>query len=124
MNAFDLLDAFNWIDKIEGAITRLVWRDAGHQMRVPHDCGHTGQELEDVLARYGVAVAGRRANSTHLIFYVKRRQARWAEHVLLRAGVTPDSAQVDASNAGAYQRHNGTMPRPWSDNAQHPRRHR
>lgn len=124
MSTFDLLDMFNWIDRIEGALARLVWRDAGHQMRVPHDCGHTGQELEDILRGYGVDIAGRRVTSKHLIFFVKQRQARWAEHVLLRAGVTPDSRQVDASNAGAYQRHGGAMPRPWSENAQHPRRHR
>ena len=113
----DIAGGMNWIDRIEGLITRLRWRDVGHEITITRaDKGGTlsGVEVESTLRRYGVRVCGRLHDSKTLSFTVKRRQARWAEYVLLRAGVPLESRLYDSRNMDWAARHSG-LPRAWAD---------
>lgn len=111
----DILDLFNLIDRLEGLLTGLRYGDMGRTVRLDGRAGWTGAQAEELLRRYGVVVYGRRITSREIIFQVKNRQARWAEHVLLRAGAPVVSGEIDASNRGAQERHHGTLPTPWRD---------
>lgn len=114
MSWLDLLDLFNVIDRIQGALMAAHYGGGTHTFKITHDEGHVAQDYEDMLRKRGVAVFGRRITGKYLIFSVKARQARWAEHILMRAKAPLVSRPVDPSNAGAGQRHSG-LPRPWSD---------
>ena len=115
MSILDLLDAFNFIDRAQGLLAGIYYGGGSHQFRIEHGEASTGQDYEDMLRKRGVAVFGRRVTSKLLIFNVKARQARWAEHILVRAGAPIVSSRVDASNDGASERHGGTLPVPWSE---------
>ena len=115
MNMLDFLDAFNFIDRIQGALAAAYYGGGTHTFRIEHGDKATGADYEAMLRKRGVAVFGRRVTSKLLIFSVKRRQARWAEHILVRAGAPIVSRQVDKSNAGASERHGGSLPVPWSE---------
>ena len=115
MNWLDFLDTFNFIDRIQGALAAMYYGGGVHTFKIEHEEKRVAQNFEDMLRKRGVAVFGRRVTSKYLIFSVKARQARWAEHILIRAGAPIVSRQVDASNAGASERHGGTLPVPWSE---------
>lgn len=125
MSIMDLLDdfvfgPFNLIDRIEGILTGIRYRDLGHQFAIPRaDKGGplTLAEIEDLLARYSVAVYGRTHDANRMYFHVKKRQARWAEHILLRAGAVLNSPPVDARSAHWASRHQGPPP-AWRDKLQ------
>lgn len=51
------------------------------------DVSQTGGDMERRLTEVGVRVCGRRVLDDEFICYVRRRQAKWAEQVLLRAGI-------------------------------------
>jgi len=115
----DALGAMDWIDRLEGVITRLRWRDPGHGIAMTRaDKGGTlsGVETEETLRRYGVRVCGRGFDSRRLYFMVKRRQARWAEYLLLRAGVPLENPLHDPRVAAQAARHAG-LPPAWADRA-------
>lgn len=124
MSILDLLDDFvfgpcNLIDRAEGLISGIRYGDLGCQFAIPRaDKGgpYTLTEVEDLLARYGVAVFGRTHDANHMYFKVKKRQARWAEYLMLHAGVELTTPTVDARNPGYAASHApGWMPRPWSE---------
>lgn len=122
MNWLDLLDSFNWIDRLEGLVMALRYGDLGQTVKVDHTPGQTGSDLEAMLKRYGIVVYGRRVTSKHLIFRVKSKQARWAEYLLLRARA-PVSTQFDGRNAGWAGRHiPGSLPPAWQDRPKRKRR--
>lgn len=127
MNFLDLLDMFNIIDRVQGAVMGAYYGGGVHTFKIEHEDKRVGQDFEDMLRKRGVAVFGRRVTGKHLIFNVKARQARWAEHILTRAGAPIVSKQVDASNNGASERHGGQLPPAWVDrpaSEQRPRRKR
>ncbi len=113
MNALlDILDAVNVVDRLGGLILSI--RHGGAHTFAIDRTKHTGQQVEDVLKRYKIAVFGRRITSTHAILSVPNKQARWAEYVMLRAGIVPDGPLIDARNAPWAGRHApGQAPRPW-----------
>ncbi len=127
----DLLDQYvfgplNLLDRLEGLLSAGRHRDAGHEIAIPRvDKGgkFSLNEVRDLLRRYGVATYGRRFDAHHMYIRVKKRQARWAEYVLLRAGVELGNPLYDPRNAGYPARHPpGTMPRAWADRSRaHPR---
>ena len=115
MKWLDLLDAFNLIDRVEGLIMGLFYRDMGRTVRVLHSEEATGNEYEALLKRYHVVVYGRRATSKYLIFQVKTKQAKWAEYLLLRAGA-PVVTTFDHRNVKWAGRHApGKLPPAWQD---------
>lgn len=124
MSIMDLLDdfvfgPFNLIDRAEGLLSGIRYKDMGRQFAIPRvDKGgpFTLAEIEDLLARYGVAVYGRTHDANHMYFHVKKRQARWAEYLMLHAGVELCNATVDERNpCYAASHETGWMPRPWSE---------
>lgn len=80
---------------------------------------HSLNDVEALLKGYGVPIFGRTHDATCMYFSVKKRQARWAEYVMLQAGVELNNATFDRRNPGYVGTHGpGWMPAPWSD---HPR---
>ncbi|CAG0935556.1 hypothetical protein TFLX_04398 [Thermoflexales bacterium] len=57
-----------------------------------------GIDVERLLQRHGVKVWDRGIAGDDFYFCVKRRQVKWAEYLLLRAGVPVTSALVDSRN--------------------------
>jgi len=118
----DLPAQLDVIDRIEGIVSTFVnadWagarrRDGGigvinefidclafanaPTVRVSRDSSWSGLEIERLLRRHGVKVWNRGIIGDELYFCVKRRQARWAEYLLLRAGVPVTSALIDSRN--------------------------
>ncbi len=125
MSLMDLLDdlvmgPMNVIDRIEGLLSGIRYGDLGHQFAIPRlDKGGnlSLNEVEEILNQYGIAVYGRTHDATNMYFLVKRRQAGWAEYILLHAGVQLVGPRVDPRNPGYVERHQaGWMPIPWSQN--------
>ena len=114
MQWLDLLDLFNWIDRVEWLAMALRYRDLGRTVKVEHNKTNTGNDYEKMLRRYGVVVFGRRATSRYLIFSVKTAQAQWAEYLLHRAGA-PVVTTIDHRNATWARRHGGQLPPAWRD---------
>lgn len=120
----DVLAYFDPIDRIEGLVSTFLnadWRGAYKRhgrlgvLRefiaciASHNCptiyiarrsSWRGIDVERLLKRHGVKLWDRGlANRDELYFCVKRRQARWAEYVLKRAGVTCRCEMTDPRNA-------------------------
>ncbi|MBI4789028.1 MAG: hypothetical protein HY782_18505 [Chloroflexi bacterium] len=72
---------------------------------VERDSGWSGIEIERLLFRYGVRVWGRGFLDDRLFFRVKKRQARWAEYVLLRCAAPIAGAPFDSRNYDYAERH-------------------
>lgn len=112
----DLLDKFNWIDRIIGLamMLRYGW---GKQIRIRHakpdksgrtPVSQTGNSYAGVLGRYKIPVYYRRVTGTHLIFNVPTKQWQWAVDLL-----TVEGAQVEHDARLWATRRNGKMPTPW-----------
>ncbi len=113
-----VLGPLNLLDWIEGFANAAIYQDFGYEFAIPRsDKGGawTLNEMRCLLASYGVATYGRRFDSLNMYIRVKNRQARWAEYVLLHAGVELLNPSFDQRNAGYVAKHApGWMPRPWS----------
>lgn len=145
MNIVDLLDAFNWMDRIEGAVSSLLhadWKGASKQgvggipaeflrtvtganawtFYIPRDSGWCGSQAEALLRHYGVRLWGRRVTSQHSILSVEERQANWAEYLLLRRGVPLDGRLFNQENQRyAIKYAPGDQPPAWADRGREPR---
>ena len=135
----DMLGPFNLIDRIEGLFMALRHGDYGEAAKggvlgyagegasslagantfrfaLLRSGNHSLNEVEALLRGYGVRVFGRTHDATCMYFSVKKRQARWAEYVMLQAGVELSNAAFDHRNPGYVGTHDpGWMPAPWSD---------
>jgi len=67
-------------------------------IRVHRHAGWSGDQIEDLLFHFGVRIWGRGFSKNDYSFYVKERQARWAEYVLLCQGVPVTSRLYDPRN--------------------------
>jgi hypothetical protein len=123
MSILDFLDDYlfgpcNLIDRLEGLVRGMAYQDFGHKFTVRYaDRGgrHTRAEIEALLARYGIAVYGRTHDANCMHFLVKKRQASWAEYILLHAGVEVTSPLIDPRNQAYVAQHPpGWLPRPWN----------
>lgn len=65
---------------------------------VPRNAGYRGIEIERLLTRHGVRIWGRGFLGDFLYFRVKKRQARWAEYLLWRAGIPVVSQPFNPRN--------------------------
>ncbi len=108
----------NLLDVIEGFVHGLVYGDFGYQIilrRVDKGGSHRMSDAIKILKSYGVNAFWFGFDSQKMYFRVKKRQARWAEYVLLHAGVELLNPAFDHRNAGYAANHApGWMPRPWS----------
>lgn len=134
---FDLLDIaryFDPIDRFEGAISTFLnadWAGAirrqgpagllteftacltSHNaptIRVSRQSSWRGIDIERLLTRYGIRVWDRGASGAELYFCVKRRQVKWAEYVLLRAGVPVTSVPAEPRNSQWAAPYSGPPP--------------
>jgi hypothetical protein len=80
----DLMDAIDIIDKLDGVLFAIRKRGGVTISVARTPGGPTGSQLESVLRRYGVPIAGRSVNSQRISFVVSARQARWARYLLSR----------------------------------------
>jgi len=104
MSIDDLLDKFNWIERIDGLLFAVhsfslrrrshkgrkvgCWRIDPGVKRIEIDRrSHSGAEAERALRRAHIEVRGRGVNGKCAYFYVYTRQYRWALYILLREGV-------------------------------------
>jgi hypothetical protein len=145
MNIVDLLDAFNWMDRIEGAVSSLIhadWKGARKHgavgipveflrtvtganawaFHIPRSSGWYGSEAEALLKHYGVRLWGRRVTSQHSIISVEERQANWAEYLLLRRGIPLEGRLFNPDNQRYAQKYApGDQPPAWVDRGREPR---
>lgn len=105
-------DFINWLDGFTG---QLVHGEL-HRFTFSTATGFTGIEVEQLLHQYGIRIWGREVSSAdELAFFVKSKQAVWAEYLLCRAGVPLTGKYLDPRNEQYRQRHApGSMPTPWS----------
>lgn len=129
----DYLGGFNVIEHLLGLINGIRHGDMiGHKITLPR------LEFEDVRERYSYPENGRHWNMNdvreilhayHIPTYalgfdesttfchVPKRQARWAEYLLARAGCPVAMATVDSRNQqwASNPKHGGQMPTRWED---------
>ncbi len=125
----ELLASLDVIDRIEGFIATFRYADwdrAYHArgvnglldeffaclmtlncwtIRVNRHTGWSGDQIQDLLAHYGVRVWGRGFTTKDYFFSVKERQARWAEYVLLCQGIPVTSRLYDPRNREYAERY-------------------
>ena len=83
---------------------------------VPIESDWSGGEIERFLNHYGIIVWGRRVTGSHRIVTVKRRQAVWAEYLLLRRGISLSEPFCNPANVRYAQQHApGDQPPAWAD---------
>jgi hypothetical protein len=133
----DIMRGFDPLDRLEGAISTFLnadWHGAwkrGGVVGVISEVGacvlaynaptiHVsranarGADVERLLAEYGIRIWDRGAWKTELYFCVKRRQVKWAEYVLKRAGYTTTREDYDPRNTEWAARHTTPVP-AWKD---------
>jgi hypothetical protein len=140
MKLDDFLDAFNWIVRIEGFVSSLLHFDkraaregapvlgfasqlalsatgaANWTFHVPRDQGCTGMDVERLLAHYAIPIWCRRVTGKHFILTVPRRQANWAEYLILRRGMSLDGTLFNPDNQRYAQKYApGDQPPAWVD---------
>ena len=120
----DLLDDYilgplNLLDAFEGWLYAVKYQDTGYELAIP--CMDKGgkfslNEVRALLRHYGIATYGRRFDAQNMYIRVKKRQARWAEYILLHAGVELRNPTFDRRNPGYVAQHEpGWMPTAWAD---------
>jgi hypothetical protein len=72
---------------------------------VQRHAGWDGAEIEALLMRHGVRIWGRGFIGERIYFRVKKRQARWAEYLLLRRGISVTSSPFDPRNPKYAERY-------------------
>jgi len=91
MNLLEFLGCFDWISPcvaiLEGIANGDPFGTKSWTFYVPLDSSWTGAQIEKLLRQHGVKIWARMIHAGDLFFRVRRRQAEWAEYVLLRAGV-------------------------------------
>lgn len=98
-------------EAMSATIGNTSWR-----FEVPRGQGLSGTDIEHILNRYGITVWNRGVNRHSYFFNVKKRQARWAEYLIMQKSIKLISTPFDERNAGYPERHPmGWMPRPWSE---------
>ena len=149
MNISDIPAYFDPIDRIEGVIYTFLNADWDGAYRrsgiaglaaellsclISHNAptilvsrysGWRCIDIERLLKRHGVKVWDRSLAGDNLAFSVKRRQVKWAEYLLLRAGVPVTSALNEPANR-RYTEHYAPGSEPLSrlgrSNGRQPRR--
>lgn len=114
----DVIGSINVIEEFIGLVRATIYGDVGYEFRIRRiDKGgkHSMPEIKGILRNYGVATFWYGFSGGNIRFRVKKRQARWAEYVLLHAGVELLNPAFDHRNASYAAKHApGWMPRPWS----------
>ncbi len=145
MNMLDVFDAFNWMDRLEGLVSSLIfanWKGAvrssgaagiaietartlaganAWSIRIARNGDWTGGDAERLLKHYGVRLWCRRVTSKHFILTVEERQANWAEYLLLRRGMPVEGRLFNPDNQRyALKYAPGDQPPAWADRGREP----
>jgi hypothetical protein len=140
MNLDDFLDAFNLIDRVEGFAASILYFDrrraaagapvlgmATELMRsasglgswtfhIARDGAFTGGDVERLLNHYAIPVWGRRLTGLHYVLSCPRRQANWAEYLILRRGMQLDGPLFNPNNQRYAKKYApGDQPPAWID---------
>jgi len=87
----EFLGCFDWISPciaiLEGLANGDPFATKSWTFYVPLDSSWSGARIEGLLKRNGVKVWARIIHGGDLFFRVHKKQAEWAEYLLLRAGV-------------------------------------
>jgi len=87
----EFLGCFDWISPciaiLEGIAKGDPFGIRSWTFYVPLDSSWSGAQIEKMLKRHGVKIWARMIHGGDLFFRVHKKQAEWAEYVLLRAGV-------------------------------------
>lgn len=129
MDLLDLPAYFDPISRLEGAVSTFLnadWEGAYRKhgvagllaefaacvtsqnaptLYISRGAGWSGIQVERLLSRHGVKVWDRGLAGDNLYFCVKKRQVKWAEYVMQRAGAPLASAPHDKRSAGWAARH-------------------
>lgn len=103
----DVASTPDWISPLTAIVQDLV-NGPRHDYYVDAYAGRSVNDVKRLLKRNGVKVWGAMLFDDMITFTVKEPQARWAQYVLERAGITIHAGQVVEQ---AYQPH-GTFERP------------
>jgi hypothetical protein len=86
-----LVTCFDWISPCIAILQSIANGDPlgtrSWTFYVPLDCSWSGARIEKLLKSNGVKIWARMIHGHDLFFRVHKKQAEWAEYVLLRAGV-------------------------------------
>jgi hypothetical protein len=85
MDMFEFLANFDWISPLI-ALTETAIHGHGWTFYLDLDSGWTGARCKKLLRSKGVKVYGRCMTNGDAFFQVPRKQAEWAEYLLLKAG--------------------------------------
>ena len=112
MNLLEMIsgpDVINWLDGIFGQ-----WAHGGGvYFEMSRQADWRGVDAESLLASYGIQVYGRYVNGEDTVgFYVKPRQAEWADYILRSAGAPLISQPLSERNA-LIPREGGKLPKAW-----------
>lgn len=109
MNLLEAPDVINLLDGIFGKWTR----EGGVYLEFSRHSDWRGVDTESLLASYGVPVYGRYVEGEETFgFYVKPKQAEWADYLLRTAGAPIISKPLSERNA-AIPREGGKLPKAW-----------
>jgi hypothetical protein len=86
MDIFEFLADFDWISPLIALMETAIYGH-GWTFYVDLDSGWTGARCEKLLKSKGVKVYGRCIANGDVFFQVPKKQAEWAEYLLLKAGV-------------------------------------
>jgi hypothetical protein len=86
MDIFEFLANFDWISPLV-ALTETAIYGHGWTFYLDLNSGWTGAQCEELLRSKGVRVYGRCIANGDAFFQVPKKQAEWAEYLLLKAGV-------------------------------------
>ena len=130
----DILGPLNVIDWVQGLILGIIYRDVTpHRIAIPHPEGDFWEQwqgaffnLRDVmrlLKKYGVRYYWIGFNGREIWLHVPRRQASWADGVLILAGVPVSTPEHDPKRS-RWAHRGVNMPRAWEGQAKERRQQR
>ena len=94
---------FDWISPL-AAITMDIANGPSHTFLIPLDCGWSGREITNLLAKRGVKTWGLMAINDTFTISVRQAQARWAQYLLDQAGIPLESPLPNVPNDRAAGR--------------------
>ena len=86
MDMLEFLANFDWISPLIALVETAIYGH-GWTFYLDLDSGWTGAQCEELLKSKGVKVYGRCIANGDAFFQVPKKQAEWAEYLLLKAGV-------------------------------------
>lgn len=103
---------------LSATVGKSSWR-----FEIPRGQGLSGADIERIMNQYGITVWNRGVNKHSYFFNVKKRQARWAEYLIMQKGIRVTSKPYDERNSSYQDKHpTDWMPRPWSNRERGPQK--